>query len=273
MTLLGALVSLLSMSGGRGRQLRRFGRVQLPDLRPGDAWTHDATPLEVDPFVRDALAAQWRENARTEHASVAAFARLALDLVALGAPPDLVATAHRDALDEIRHAELCLSLAAAIDGKHESPAPFPQAQRSGGLPPTRVLALAKLAVDSLVDGALHEGVSARVIARLTDRATVPRIRDMLRTLAADEGRHSANGWRVVEWCIREGGRPVVHAVEGAVGRLPRRMHSTLPVPAQDGSWEPWGIPGGALEAAEYANARAYVTSRAASLLRDARRAA
>jgi hypothetical protein len=227
----------------------------------------------VDPDVRDALAAQWRENARTEHASVAAFARLALDLVALGAPPELVASAHRDALDEIRHAELCLSLAAAIDGKHESPAPFPEAQRSGALPPTRVLALAKLAVDSLVDGALHEGVSARVIARLTDRAALPRIRDMLRTLAADEGRHSANGWRVAEWCMQEGGRPVVQAVEGAVRQLPRRMHSSLPAAAQDGSWERWGIPGGALEAAEYANARAYVTSRVALLLRDARRAA
>jgi hypothetical protein len=41
--------------------------------------------------------------------------------------------------------------------------PFPEAQRVGTLPRSRTLALAKLAVDSLVDGALHEGVSARVI--------------------------------------------------------------------------------------------------------------
>ena len=35
--------------------------------------------VRVDADVRDVLAAQWRENGRTEHASVAAFAHLSLD--------------------------------------------------------------------------------------------------------------------------------------------------------------------------------------------------
>jgi hypothetical protein len=65
----------------------------------------------------------------------------------------------------------------------------------------------------------------------------------------------------------------VQAVEGAVRRLPPRLRSSLPAAAQAGSWTRWGIPDGALEAAEYANARAHVTSRVALLLRDARRAA
>jgi hypothetical protein len=245
--------------------------VLLPKLRPGRAWTRQTDAIDVDPGVRQALAAQWRANARTEHASVAAFARLTLDLVALGAPPELVASANRDALDEIRHAQLCLSLAAAIDGKHEGPAPFPEAQPSWPRPHARILALAKLAVDSLIDGALYEGLSARVIARLADRAAVPQIRDMLATLAADEGRHSANGWHVVEWCIREGGEPVAHAVEGAVRRLSRTMRSSLPAEARDGSWERWGIPGAALEATEYANAHLYVTRRVEAIVQGCER--
>jgi hypothetical protein len=117
------------------------------------------------------------------------------------------------------------------------------------------MTLALLAVDSLVDGALHEGVSARVIARLTKRCAVPEIRTMLKTIAADEGRHAAHGWDVVEWCVGEGGAPVVHALRGAVRALPKTIRSPLPEAAKDGGWEPYGIHGHALEADEYARTR------------------
>ena len=205
MTGFGLLVAYISTVGfSRGRQLRRFGKVQLPGLRPGPDWATVAiAPGPDDPPA--GLAEQWRENGKTEHASVAAFARLTLDLMALGAPPALIAAANRDSLDEIRHAELCFSLARALDGRDVSPAPFPTAQRVATLPRVRAFALAKLAVDSLVDGALHEGVSARIIARLSRRCDVRGIRALLREIAADEGRHAAHGWAVVAWCLRGGG--------------------------------------------------------------------
>ena len=123
--------------------------------------------------------------------------------MALGAPPELVASSNRDALDEIRHTELSSSLARELDGEAEGPGAFPAAQTARTLPPTRTLALAALAVDSLVDGALHEGISARVVARLAKRCEVPRIRAMLKEIAADEGRHAAHGWDVVEFCLAE----------------------------------------------------------------------
>jgi hypothetical protein len=46
---------------------------------------------------RKAPRALWR--ALFQHASVASFARFSLELLALGAPPDLVAAAHAAALD------------------------------------------------------------------------------------------------------------------------------------------------------------------------------
>src|SRR5688572_6390900 len=82
---------------------------------------------------------------------------ITLDLIALGAPPALVAAAQRDALDEIRHAELCFSLARALDGGALGPAPFPEVQRARARSSARPRALAQLAVDALIDGALHEG--------------------------------------------------------------------------------------------------------------------
>ena len=257
----GMFVAYMSTFGfSRGRQLRRFGRVLLPSLRKSPDWA----PPEMALRQEDApagLADQWRENGKTEHASVAAFARLTLDLMALGAPPALIASANRDALDEIRHTELCFGIARGLDGRSVSPGPFPQAQRVATLPRSRTLALAKLAVDSLVDGALHEGVSARIIAKLAQRCEEPAIRAALKEIAADEGRHAAHGWTVVAWCLDQGGPAVGNALLGAIRTLPREMRSELPEAAADGGWVRWGIHDHRLESEEYAAGLAHVTAR------------
>lgn len=245
----------------RGRQLRRFGLVLLPPLDESADWNTAVIVLGSGEAPPLGLADQWRADGRTEHASVAAFARLALDLVAVGAPPRLVADANRDALDEIRHTELCFSLAQALDGRAIGPGPFPAVQHVSPFPYPRPLALARLAVSSLVDGALQEGVSARILAALARRAEDPALRALLKEIAADEGRHAAHGWTVVRWCLQEGGSPVAQALLGALRALPRQMRSTLPPGAQDGGWERWGIHGHGLEAAEYASALDQLTER------------
>lgn len=266
MVCFGILVAYISTVGfSRGRQLRRFGRVLLPGLRLSPEWTTQTLLIDATDAPAG-LADQWRENGKTEHASVAAFARLTLDLMALGAPPAMIAAANHDALDEIRHAELCFSIARALDGRAESPAPFPAAQRAGTIPRSRTLALANLAVGSLVDGALHEGVSARVIAKLRDRCAVPAMRTALQEIAADEGRHTAHGWAVVEWCLDEGRMSVANALLGALSALPGEMRSTLPVGASGGGWERWGIHGHALESAEYVSAVEQLRWRVRSLI-------
>jgi hypothetical protein len=279
MTGLGAFAAWVStLTFTRGRQIRSGGKILLPPVVSGDEWTGAGVSssgpvgiIETDnESERDMLAAQWRENGRTEHASVAAFARLTLDLMALGAPPELVADANRDALDEIRHAELCFGLARAIDGRVESPGAFREASQARVLSRSRTLALAQLAVDSLVDGALHEGVSARIIAKLARRCEAPAIQAILREIAADEGRHARHGWDVVRWCLAEGGEPVARALEGALRALPKKMSSPMPDEARDGRWERWGIMGESLEAEEHDAARADLERRVAQAIASIR---
>jgi hypothetical protein len=248
-----AYVSTISFT--RGRQLRRFGQPLLPDVgAEGSAWTHDPKsddaelPAIVPTAIAPELAEQWRENGKTEHASVAAFARLSSDLMALGAPPNLLEAANQDALDEIRHTRMCFALARELDGKNEGPLAFPAARTARTLPANRTIALTMLAVDSLVDGALHEGVSAAVLAELARRTRIPRIEAMLRQIARDEGRHAAHGWDVAMWCLEEAGEPVLRAIEGALRGLPHTMQSPLPERAKDGAWEAYGVHGHALEA-------------------------
>ena len=252
----------------RGRQLRRFGRVLLPPVSSGDTWA--SLRFGALPDDARATAEQWRDNGRTEHASVAAFASLTCDLLSLGAPPALLASAQRDALDEIRHTELCFSLARALDGAAWSPGPFPDANRARPIPLGRSLALVRLATDSLVDGALHEGVSARVLAKVARRCEIPEVARMLREVARDEGRHAAHGWDVVVWCVSEGGSPLAEALEVALRALPASMASTMAPEAASGSWERFGLHGKALEEREYVAALASLRARVARLARSVR---
>lgn len=270
MAAFGVFLAFMGTFGmARGRQLRKRGKVLLPPLNSTGEWA--GLPLDggVAEGVRADVAARWRENGRTEHASVAAFARLTMDLMALGAPPELISSANRDARDEIRHAELCFSLAKSLDGRDCGPGPFPEAQTARTLPADRTLALAELAVDSLIDGALHEGLSARIIAQLARRCEEPAIRSLLRELAADEGRHSAHGWDVVQWCLAEGGAPVAHALRGAAAALPEQTATDLPAAAQDGSWERFGIHGVALEREQHRSALAALTDRVRTMTASA----
>ena len=259
-------VGVLLLPFARGRQVRKGGRLLLPPVTDGDAWASLALEVDVPQHAREGLAAQWRENGRTEHASVAAFGLLTLDLVALGAPPPLVAAAHAAALDEIRHAELCFSLARALDGRRREPGPFPEPRTVRALPGHHELALQRLAVDSLIDGALHEGVSARVVARLARRCEEPVVRAVLEEIASDEGRHAAHGWQVAAWCHAQGGDGVGRALRAALGRVPRAIASGVDPAAADGAWERWGIPGRELEQAEYAAMLANLERRVGELV-------
>jgi hypothetical protein len=268
MTLGGVLLSLLTTADfSRGRQLRRRGKILLPRVTESVAWSMGGKDVRAGHLESKAVADQWRENGRTEHASVAAFARLTLDLMALGAPPTLVRAAQQDALDEIAHAEMCFSLASSFDGEHRGPGCFPEARYQPRTLGTRKLALAQLAVDSLIDGALHEGLSAAVVAKVANRCAIPEVRSILVKIATDEGRHAAHGWRVVEWCLAEGGEGVAQALAGAVLALPEKMRTHRPKAAEIGLWEPFGIHGSALEDDEYAKARARVSSRVDTLVK------
>ena len=265
----------------RGRRSERCARALLPPVGPSTAandWTRpdvDASEIDfdgvlhgdvVDAATRESLAVAWREDGRAAHAAVAGFARLALDLIALGAPPTLVAAAQRSALDEIRHAELCFALARAIDGKSESPSAFAAAARVRPRSRLRTVALSELAVDSLLDLALDAGAAARVAAKLARRAVDDSVRAILRGISADEDRHRGLGWDVVRFCLREGGAPVARALACAMQAAPSRAEGRRPRDAAAGGWERWGIASAALETREQRAACAAVRRRVLALV-------
>jgi len=163
-----------------GRPIRgRGGLLLLPALRGG----HPAD-----------------DEARMEYASVASFGELALRLLAVGGPADLVAACHRAALDEIRHAAACVALhggqAAAFGA-----IPSLLGRRLGGWRRSRRAQLQGLAVESFLDGWVNEGAAAALLRERAEQAASAENGLVLAAMAEDEQRHAELARSIVTWCF------------------------------------------------------------------------
>jgi hypothetical protein len=143
-----------------------------------------------------------RDEARAEYASVASFGELALRLLAVGAPPGLVAACHEAALDEIRHARLCDELTG------RPPSAFGAIRgltghRLGGWRRSRQAQLRALAVESFLDGWINEGAAAAQLRLRAAQAGQPSDRDRLLSMADDEQRHADLARSIITWCFEE----------------------------------------------------------------------
>ncbi len=185
------------------------------------AWSGERDSLPASAQARAFAAQAWLDDAAMEHASVASFGRVALELLSLGAPPELVEGAHVAALDEIRHAKTCLSLARACGAEAVEPGRLAAV-------PQRSADFARFAADTFIEGCVGETVAALVVTRAAAGAEDADVRRALEEIAADEARHAALAWRMVSWAIERGGAPVVAAVLEAADRLRPQSNESSP---------------------------------------------
>lgn len=178
-------------------------------------------PLASSPALRARVAAAWLDDARAEHASVAAFARATLELMAVGAPPSLLAQAQQAGLDEIEHARACFGLAARYGGEAMRPGPLP------ALPP-RPADPCRLAADTFAEGCVGETIAALAARRAARGATDPLVAAALERIADDEARHAALAWSTVAWARAEGGAAVAEHLRRVAASLRPSDDEALP---------------------------------------------
>ena len=222
-TLIGFFLSMMAR-GTPGRPLRVDGKATVATVCENHDWVSAASAPNLDglsPRARAQLAGAWLADAQAEHASVAAFSRLSSMLLAVGAPPELIAGAHRAALEEIDHARRTFALASAYAGRPLGPAPLPELLTASLLAGESADAIAKLAVESLVDGCLNEGVAAAVAAAAGHAASDAAVRATLEVIAKDEASHRELAWDVVAWCVRVSDR-ARESIASSMERLPRQ---------------------------------------------------
>lgn len=194
-----------------GRPLRTADGIVLPPaLALGPCASR---PARLDRATRAAVAGAWLESARAECGSIPAFLALARDLAAVGAPASLVERALSAAGDEVRHAARCSEIASSLAGWRVQPALLrPPSARDVD----RRAALVRMALEAWHDGCLGEGAAAARARRSRAGASDAAVQAALGEIAGDEARHAELAWRVLAFCLAEGGREVREAIGEAV---------------------------------------------------------
>jgi hypothetical protein len=180
-----------------GRPFLVLSQPRLPAVVSRTDWLRPQTPAvaHLTTSERAALAEHFSRLGQMEHASIAAFARFQLQLLALGAPPELVEACNRALVDETAHARLCFGLASAYAGRALGPGPL-DVQCS----------LDAVSLIDVVDLVIAEGCFGETRAALealeaADNAEDPVIRAAYAGIADDEQRHAELAFRFVRWAL------------------------------------------------------------------------
>ncbi len=145
-----------------------------------------------------ALAEHWTRAALLEHAAVAAFARLVMQLMSLGAPPDLIDEAQVAMGDKTAHAKLCFALASAYAGSNVQPRRLNINRALNADSPLDILRVV------VREGCIGETLAAVEAAEGRENATDTVVKQVLSRIHDDETRHAELAWRTVKWAIGAG---------------------------------------------------------------------
>jgi hypothetical protein len=141
----------------------------------------------------------------------------------------MLIASQRAAIDEVRHARACFTLASRYAARAMGPAHLSLA---GAVVP---LTLAEVATLTAEEGCVGETLGALLAEEQLLRTSDPIVRAVLRraNIAADEARHAELAWSFVAWAVSRGGEPVRRAVATAIGRAVRETLA-MPIRTYDG---------------------------------------
>jgi hypothetical protein len=182
-----------------GRPFLVGAQVRTATLASGRDWRAELGTEDLRRLTntqRQALANHWQRAALMEHASIAAFARFALQLLSLGAPATFLERTHSALQDETAHAKLAFALASRYAGRDVGPGPLSLQD---------VLleqSLEAILITTLQEGCIGETLAALEAAEALQHATDPAVREVLARVARDELQHAELAWAFVRWALR-----------------------------------------------------------------------
>ncbi len=144
------------------------------------------------------LGDKWADLAQDEFEAVFAFGNLAVELMLIGAPDDLIDRALDSAEQEVAHAQFCATQAKKRDDSFELQTPRDMFR----IPLTGVEGLARLALEGLVDGYRGEGLSAQTIRAGVMTATEKELSHALSRISHEETGHADLGSAIAAWALK-----------------------------------------------------------------------
>ena len=132
-----------------------------------------------------------------------------MELMALGAPRELIEATTRAIADEIRHAQTSFSIASSFAWQPLGPSELDTTPASHGpVTPERVLR------GVLAEGCIGETLAAAQAMTQATQVDDPELRQALETIAHEEGEHAELAWQIAAWMLGKWPelRPVAQAV-------------------------------------------------------------
>jgi len=177
-----------------GRPLMYMDEMLTAELEVANttAWATDQFFDGVSYFDGDKdLAEYWETVALTEHASVASFSKVSMDLLANGAPPHLLTQTHQAAIDEVKHAQVALEIARGYGSR----------MTIGKLPVPRLETgnMGEIAKSAWVEGVLGETCAVAESYKALAKKNPSRISSYHRMVMEEELTHAALALRTAVW--------------------------------------------------------------------------
>ncbi len=167
------------------------------------------------------VAARLAAAAHLEGASVFAFEALVRELVAHGAPVQLVARARSAQQDEKRHHSAISGLATHLG------ALVPAVE----VEPAGIRTLVEVAIENAVEGCVRETYGAALAALQGESAGNLSLRRAMRTIAVDEAEHASLAWAVDDWARPRLTRRERAQIEAARAQARTQLMATAQEPA------------------------------------------
>ena len=145
---------------------------------------------------KDEFKKHWLNAAKYEHASIASFAQVILELTSFGAPVELISGATRAMDDEIRHAKIAFSLAQKASDNNKK-----YNITKLDLKP-QLRNFDDFIKDNYRDAIINEAESAKELFKYANNQERQRrygIAKLIKEVASDETRHANLGEQIDTW--------------------------------------------------------------------------
>jgi hypothetical protein len=208
----------------------------------------DSTAASLTPEQRERVAKTWRTRTQAEYMAVSTFSVLSMDLCAAHVPADFLSAVHQAAIDEVRHAELCVRLTSIYSGQQELPPAGVSDLPDDPARPKRLQALS----NALLVSCVAETYATVVLNAMREEATDPVVRAVMQSIYADEIRHARLGWAFLSWSLRQSGSHA-DAAAAAAAMIPTALRgaaNVIELPRDDAQVEPALRAHGLMSAAE-----------------------
>jgi hypothetical protein len=150
--------------------------------------------------TRAALAQAWTGAGLDAHGAVAAYARFSLQLMSLGAPPQLISGCAQAMQDEVAHAQACFSLARRYAGHDVGPGPLVPSDGPSDGDATAIV------IEVVQRGCINEAVCALSAREALEHCQDAATREVLVRHHAAKAQQAQLAWRFVAWALRGAGR-------------------------------------------------------------------